>query len=362
MRESEPRTGSPVSSGDMSAPVKRITPVEIQDKQFRLAFRGYHERDVDRFLDEVTEEVARLHAENKRVREELESVGTSGPGAGFAPPEPQAPASAVAEEDAGAAAFLVREKEFLQNLAGLIQSHAQSVKEDLRRSRPSPAPDAPAEQEPSEEESVAAEPEDADERRGTEPDSESESQSLTEAWTPPFARIDEEPETEAAEEPSLEPGSAEPRQTEDVSLPEAEPDAEIETPDRPWWAKAPSDQSIMATADDADPLGTDGGPDGDDGSGIVDLTVVGDRGRLEPSSDPRAVDTLAWPGESDPSHAVDSGETDSGETDPTASAKPDQEDVVPAAGEPGRDADPDLDAPENLQGDRSLRELFWGED
>src|SRR2546428_787206 len=55
----------------------RITPVEIQQKEFGLAFRGYNERDVDQFLDEVTEEVARLYAENKRLREELEFARTS---------------------------------------------------------------------------------------------------------------------------------------------------------------------------------------------------------------------------------------------------------------------------------------------
>src|SRR4030095_7605760 len=52
---------------------RRITPVDIQQKEFRLAMRGYHERDVDECLDEITEEVARLYAENKRLREELES-------------------------------------------------------------------------------------------------------------------------------------------------------------------------------------------------------------------------------------------------------------------------------------------------
>src|SRR5437867_11806685 len=55
----------------------RITPVEIQQKEFGLAFRGYNERDVDQFLDEVTEEVARLYAENKRLREEVEFARTS---------------------------------------------------------------------------------------------------------------------------------------------------------------------------------------------------------------------------------------------------------------------------------------------
>src|SRR2546425_7953725 len=63
---------------ELAAPAepKRITPVEIQQKEFRVAMRGYHEQDVDQFLDDVTEEVARLYAENKRLREELEFVGT----------------------------------------------------------------------------------------------------------------------------------------------------------------------------------------------------------------------------------------------------------------------------------------------
>ena len=30
---------------------KRVSPVDIQQKEFRLAMRGYNERDVDQFLD-----------------------------------------------------------------------------------------------------------------------------------------------------------------------------------------------------------------------------------------------------------------------------------------------------------------------
>src|SRR6266496_1483348 len=60
---------------------RRITPVDIQQKEFRLAMRGYHERDVDAFLDEVTEEVARLYAENKRLHEEAELKGARPGGA-----------------------------------------------------------------------------------------------------------------------------------------------------------------------------------------------------------------------------------------------------------------------------------------
>src|SRR5213593_2029150 len=69
---------------------RRITPVDIQQREFRLAMRGYHERDVDEFLDEITEEVARLYAENKRLREELGSKGTAGFAAGSGASEAEA--------------------------------------------------------------------------------------------------------------------------------------------------------------------------------------------------------------------------------------------------------------------------------
>src|SRR5205823_14661225 len=112
-------------------------------------FRGYNEREVDKFLDEVTEEIARLHADNKRLHEELEARGTvrldtdavneadeilrrareqaarivaeaetEAAGRREAGPEP------AAEERVTGPDFLGREREFLQSLATLIQSHA----------------------------------------------------------------------------------------------------------------------------------------------------------------------------------------------------------------------------------------------
>lgn len=165
---------------------RRITPVDIQKKEFRLAMRGYHERDVDEFLDEVTEEVARLYAENKRLQEDLESRGTArtgGPSAAGAAEaqaivrqahdeadrilrEAEARARALAANPtagttvagpgpavAGAAlaGFLSREKSFLQNLAKMMQDHANAMKEDVRRVRqaatqqPAPATSPPSE-------------------------------------------------------------------------------------------------------------------------------------------------------------------------------------------------------------------------
>jgi DivIVA domain-containing protein len=155
---------------------RRITPVEIQQKEFRVAVRGYKEGEVDAFLDEVTEEVARLYADNKRLREQLEMQGTAridtggaveadavirrarddaarivaeaeaearrtresglqpaGSGVGAAPPAARATLGP----------FLAREKEFLQGLASLIQQHAEGVKEDARRARDVQSPANP---------------------------------------------------------------------------------------------------------------------------------------------------------------------------------------------------------------------------
>jgi DivIVA domain-containing protein len=152
---------------------RHITPVDIQQKEFRVAMRGYHEGDVDQFLDEVTEEVARLHAENKRLREELEFAGTRGldvvgaqeaeailrrardeaerivagaraGASGEASRFDPSPAAPSPSTTADLAPFIVREREFLQSLADLIQSHAEAVKQQLRRSRQGGAREEPS--------------------------------------------------------------------------------------------------------------------------------------------------------------------------------------------------------------------------
>jgi DivIVA domain-containing protein len=111
-------------------PTSRLTPTDIQEKVFRsqAGLRGYNEREVDEFLDRVTEELARVHAENQRLREQAASAGRSG-AAPLAPSaEPgQAPGAAPGGE------FIAREREFLRSLATLIQGHAEAVKGDIRR-------------------------------------------------------------------------------------------------------------------------------------------------------------------------------------------------------------------------------------
>ncbi|HEY1332166.1 MAG TPA: DivIVA domain-containing protein [Actinomycetota bacterium] len=113
---------------------KRLTPVDIQEKVFKASFRGYDEREVDAFLDEVTEEFARLHAEIKRLRERGD--------AGYVPaPAPSAFAGAVATAAGDdqlrelTSGFIARERTFLQELAGLVQQHAEAMKGDVRRAR-----------------------------------------------------------------------------------------------------------------------------------------------------------------------------------------------------------------------------------
>jgi cell division initiation protein len=162
---------------------KRLTPVDVQQKQFRLAFRGYHEREVDEFLDQMTEELARLHAENRRLQEEVQFNRTAGPGspgrdaaqalnrareeaarlvaeaqdrAGQLLEEARRSAASVAAStslsavgtgagDEGLNRLVAREKEFLQRLAALIQGHAEAVKDEVRTAKEAPAAPVPAE-------------------------------------------------------------------------------------------------------------------------------------------------------------------------------------------------------------------------
>lgn len=137
----------------------RLTPIDVQQKEFRLAFRGYNERDVDAFLDHITEEFALYMEENRRLRESMGAATSvalvpSAGGPGTADPSQEADiivarareeaARIVREAETKAAAgtgspssagdhgavapFLNKEREFLQSLASLVQGHAENVK------------------------------------------------------------------------------------------------------------------------------------------------------------------------------------------------------------------------------------------
>jgi cell division initiation protein len=78
-----------------------VSPQDIQDKEFREAFRGYNEDDVDTFLDEVAVEFARLYQENQRMKVQLAALQQEIARAGQAGSASAAPASAAtpARED-----------------------------------------------------------------------------------------------------------------------------------------------------------------------------------------------------------------------------------------------------------------------
>jgi DivIVA domain-containing protein len=147
----------------------RITPEEVQQVEFRLAFRGYNERDVDAFLDRITEDLSAYIAEGQAPS----GRGIAGAAAGSAEAE-QILAGARAEAEgilrrahqdaaniraaaglsgdvpgtsrAAMAPFLNSEREFLQSLGSLVQTHAEEIKEMVvqLRSRAEAAPEEPA--------------------------------------------------------------------------------------------------------------------------------------------------------------------------------------------------------------------------
>jgi cell division initiation protein len=46
-----------------------ITPLDIQNKEFSRAVRGYKEEDVDGFLDLLTLDLEKILEENRRLKE-----------------------------------------------------------------------------------------------------------------------------------------------------------------------------------------------------------------------------------------------------------------------------------------------------
>jgi DivIVA domain-containing protein len=136
----------------------RLTPEDVQQKEFRLAFRGYHEGDVDEFLDQVTEDLAAIHEENKRLQEQLrEPLGGSidlqaaeeraerivreaREHAARLVAEAERRAASMSGEASGSAAapgwYLLQERDFLERLASLVKEHAEDLKQ---RARSAPA-------------------------------------------------------------------------------------------------------------------------------------------------------------------------------------------------------------------------------
>jgi DivIVA domain-containing protein len=153
---------------DAPATGARITPEEVQQVEFRLAFRGYNERDVDAFLDRITEGLSSYLEELERLRpvvgQPLQAVSGSTGDAGAVVARARAEADEIVRRAHGQAAeiraaaagsgdargvvapFLNREREFLQSIGGLVQTHAEEIKQMVlavrERAEASPIPEA----------------------------------------------------------------------------------------------------------------------------------------------------------------------------------------------------------------------------
>lgn len=51
-----------------------LTPLEIQNKEFKKGIRGYKETDVDGFLDEVIVDYEKIYKENMQLKEKIDML------------------------------------------------------------------------------------------------------------------------------------------------------------------------------------------------------------------------------------------------------------------------------------------------
>ena len=52
----------------------KLTPMDINNKEFKKGIRGYSVEEVDEFLDEVVENYEEVYKENSRLKESLSRV------------------------------------------------------------------------------------------------------------------------------------------------------------------------------------------------------------------------------------------------------------------------------------------------
>jgi len=52
----------------------KITPIEIQQQQFKVRFRGFDVREVDKFLEQLADTFELLQQENKNAQDEIQRI------------------------------------------------------------------------------------------------------------------------------------------------------------------------------------------------------------------------------------------------------------------------------------------------
>ena len=160
--------GAPARASASSAS-SILGPLDVQQKEFRVSrFGGYKMRDVDEFLDRITDSMSALTVENERLRKgappsivgtpdladvsrqadeiieraraEAARIVAEAKATGAPPAGGQPGAAASPQERAAVTAFLTREREFLQSLAGLVQEHAEQVRGMAKTAKRAQAP------------------------------------------------------------------------------------------------------------------------------------------------------------------------------------------------------------------------------
>ena len=48
-----------------------ITPLDIQNKEFKKSIRGYNETEVDEFLDEILKDFEKIYKENMELKDKI---------------------------------------------------------------------------------------------------------------------------------------------------------------------------------------------------------------------------------------------------------------------------------------------------
>jgi DivIVA domain-containing protein len=162
----------------------RLTPLDIQQIEFRRSFKGYDEREVDEFLDRLTEDFAAALDEAQRLRDRAEgglgAVVTGGTPTGskraadeivqrarddaarivreakerataigaaaLGPGTSSEAAVRGAGDRATIAPFIAKEREFLTSLATLVQGHAEAVRGMASSAQKAGAPATPAQE------------------------------------------------------------------------------------------------------------------------------------------------------------------------------------------------------------------------
>jgi cell division initiation protein len=162
----------------------RLTPLDIQQIEFRRSFKGYDEREVDEFLDRLTEDFAAALDEAQRLRDRAEGglgavvaggtttaskrtadeiVQRARDDAARIVREAQERATAIgaaalgpgtsteaavrgAGDRATIAPFIAKEREFLTSLATLVQGHAEAVRGMASSAQKAGAPAAAAQE------------------------------------------------------------------------------------------------------------------------------------------------------------------------------------------------------------------------